>query len=190
MAASSGPASRPTGSAGTSTKNSRGETVPGAAFPALGGGGSGGKAFRTTNNSTRWANSVGSAPTPGGSTPSAAVNTVRSVNMPGVTASRKVGKPPPAPSAASFPSLPANASGSGGKAVNGFARDEMRKRMIGDKSVPVSAAGWSGGGGSGSNTPVGEGSADEGPAPVAAGGGKKKKKGKETLFTLGQARGI
>jgi hypothetical protein len=167
-AATSVPASKPKPAA---TTNSRGQAVPGAAFPALASTSTIKAASRPVNASAGWA-----AVSAGGSGSSIAQPVIRSVHMPAVS-SKKVGRAPAPPSAASFPSLPTSTVTKNRPA--NFARDDMVRRMRGD-APPPPPAGWQ----SSSGITMDDYQEDARTEPE----GKKKKKGKDVLFTLGQAR--
>jgi hypothetical protein len=177
-----------TASKGKATTNSKGQKVPGAAFPSLGSGGAGGSGIASSSG---WASAGAAAMASGGGGSgysSAAQPMIRSVNMLPVSSSGKKSRPPPPPSASAFPSLPAAASSR--DRIN-FARDDMVRRMKGDPFVPP--VGWQGQGGSSSRDEMEESGYSHTPADYSDlgqtnGGGKKKKKGKEMLFSLGQAR--
>ena len=193
-AATSTPVLKPAASAsmttskGKATTNSKGQKVPGAAFPSLGSGGAGGSGIASSSG---WASAGAAAMASGGGGSgysSAAQPMIRSVNMlPVSTSGNKKSRPPPPPSASAFPSLPAAASS---RDRPNFARDDMVRRMKGDPFVPP--VGWQGQGGSSSRDEMEEAAYAYAPADqpdlAQTNGGKKKKKGKEMLFSLGQAR--
>ena len=191
-AAASMPASRPAAtqpSKGKATMNGRGQVVPGAAFPVLGNSsaGGGGKTAPSGTTSAAARLAASTSTTTGSGYSSAAQPLVRSVHMP-VVSSSKSGRAPVPPSKSAFPSLPAT---SNSKERPNFARDDMVRRMKGDKSF-VPTAGWQSP--PEGTTPAGQmdQAFDEDAGIIGGsvgGGGKKKKKGKEMLFTLGQARG-
>lgn len=166
----------------TLTTNPQGNHVPGAAFPSLG---SGSKSSSRTTTPAPSPSTWGLAASTG--YVNAAQPIIRSVNMPTVQSSSSKPARPHAPSAAAFPGLPA---ASNNKERPNFARDEMVRRMKGDRATPQ-GNNWSSPP-SPTDTPTGE---EEEPlyyeSSASAGGGaggKKKKKGKEMLFTLGQTR--
>ncbi|EIW84684.1 hypothetical protein CONPUDRAFT_47956 [Coniophora puteana RWD-64-598 SS2] len=166
------------------------------AFPALGGGSSGGSGGRPSGaRNTPWASSASASPAPSaqaGFRAPSAVPTPVSVPGPGASAGGKKGKGggPPALSNAAFPGLPSNSTGQRAKpSVRG---NTSLKKILGE-SAPAGNV-W--GGGSGSNGP-GDGAGSwavppaaggDGEAQGGGGGGKGKKskgKQKQTLFTLG-----
>ena len=177
-----------TTSKGKATTNSKGQKVPGAAFPSLGSGGASGSGIASSSG---WASAGAAAMASGGGGgsgySSAAQPMIRSVNMLPASTSGKKSRPPPPPSASAFPSL--HAAASGRDRIN-FARDDMVRRMKGDPFVPP--VGWQGQGGSSSRDEMEEAAYAYAPADYSdlaqTNGGKKKKKGKEMLFSLGQAR--
>jgi hypothetical protein len=207
-AAASMPASRPVasgsssavqaGGKGKATMNGKGQVVPGAAFPSLGSSSSSSAKTGASNAGTASAAGRLAASTSvstGSGYSSAAQPLIRSVHTSSAVSSSKPGRAPAPPSKSAFPSLPAT---SNSKERPNFARDEMVRRMKGDKSF-VPPTGWQSPS-EGESTPgvedegemLGGGAGAGGGAGGGAGagaGGKKKKKGKEMLFTLGQARG-